>query len=121
MEYIARKSNLVVPEGFVELDREEMTYVDGGGMISVNISFSVGSIWSGLSTGFITGFLVSFFATFLGLKLPTWVGKLIGAGVGAGVGATVANNINNGAKSITIPIINIWLPFVSFKHSDSFT
>ena len=30
MEYVARKSNLVVPEGFVELDREEMTYVDGG-------------------------------------------------------------------------------------------
>ncbi len=34
MEYVARKSNLVVPEGFVELDREEMTYVDGGFYIS---------------------------------------------------------------------------------------
>ena len=34
MEYVARKSNLVVPEGFVELDREEMTYFDGGFYIS---------------------------------------------------------------------------------------
>ena len=30
MEAVAKCSNLVLPKGFVELDREEMTYVDGG-------------------------------------------------------------------------------------------
>ena len=48
MEYIARKSNLVVPEGFVELDREEMTYVDGGGsrLIGTYSAFdNAGCIW----------------------------------------------------------------------------
>ena len=34
MEAVAKCSNLVLPKGFVELDREEMTYVDGGVYIS---------------------------------------------------------------------------------------
>ena len=31
MEMVAKRSSLVLPKKFVELDREEMTYVDGGG------------------------------------------------------------------------------------------
>ena len=46
MECVERKSNLVVPEGFVELDREEMTYVDGGGEI-VLMSYSANDSWKG--------------------------------------------------------------------------
>ena len=36
MEAVAKCSNLVLPKGFVELDREEMTYVDGGGVYLSN-------------------------------------------------------------------------------------
>ena len=49
MEYVARKSNLVVPEGFVELDREEMTYVDGGGISRDTMTLTLDITIIGLS------------------------------------------------------------------------
>ena len=36
MEMALRTSNLILPQGFVEMDREEMMYVDGGFYITNN-------------------------------------------------------------------------------------
>ena len=56
MEYVARKSNLVVPEGFVELDREEMTYVDGGDYYIDNSMCTniIGVVFAGIYVGGVT-------------------------------------------------------------------
>lgn len=37
MEATMKMSNLVLPQGFVEMDKEEMMYVDGGGTIRLNL------------------------------------------------------------------------------------
>lgn len=60
MEMALRTSNLVLPEGFVEMDREEMMYVDGGlstnalaCMIDLGLIIVCGAINAGLrSAGF---------------------------------------------------------------------
>jgi len=38
MEMALRTSDLLLPEGFVEMDCEEMMYVDGGGTISLTLT-----------------------------------------------------------------------------------
>jgi hypothetical protein len=38
MEATLRSSNLLLPQGFVEMDREEMMYVDGGGTITLRVT-----------------------------------------------------------------------------------
>ena len=45
MEAVAKCSNLVLPKGFVELDREEMTYVDGGWFWNNGVS----TFWTGVA------------------------------------------------------------------------
>ena len=89
MEYVARKSNLVVPEGFVELDREEMTYVDGGGYLAHINQETVNSIIVATlctvnyySVGVVASAITSAATYFAGIlcSIPV-LGPIIAAGV----------------------------------------
>ena len=92
MEYVARKSNLVVPEGFVELDREEMTYVDGGLYISNSVCTAI-SCFCGMVT--ITAAGAACAASIAGINLFTsgvMLLKSIGAKIMGAIGAFCATN-----------------------------
>ena len=117
---LERKSNLVMPSHYVELDRDEMTYVEGGGRFTVTVSCTAGGLVSGLTSGVITGFLTGFFSG-LGTKFGKYggvIGALIGAAVGALLGAAVSTYVNKilagGGSSVTL--ISIWLPFVNYTY-----
>lgn len=46
---LERTSNLVLPTHYVELDRDEMSYVDGGGLFG-KIFGTIGAIFAGVGT-----------------------------------------------------------------------
>ena len=109
MEMALRTSNLVLPEGFVEIDREEMMYVDGGGFIE-----AVG--WITKAAILIGGFIgaakvwakaVGFFAG-LTVKAAAWgsaVAMSTGTFVGPGIVTALAAMLT--AASIIIPIVGL--------------
>ena len=103
---IERKSNLVMPVHYAELDSEEMSYVEGGGIVSIYLQCSLGAAIASFGTGFVSGFLTSYLAVKIGKSLPTWVGKLIGFAVGATLGSIIAKAINSGCETVKVPI---WL------------
>ena len=93
MEYVERKSNLVVPEGFVELDREEMTYVDGGFYISNSQIINILAV-CGLNPIATTIIGIGIYKlaqtiTLQGAKLGSWIGGFIGGLIGKAVGALI--------------------------------
>ena len=55
MEMALRSSNLLLPEGFVEMDREEMMYVDGGGIPTWVAYYSIEIIIWAVGLGFTIG------------------------------------------------------------------
>ena len=117
---LKKKSNLVMPSHYVELDREEMMYVEGGGRFTVTVSCTAGGLVSGFTSGVITGFLTGFFSG-LGTKFGKYggvIGALIGAAVGALLGAAVSTYVNKilagGGSSVTL--ISIWVPFVKYTY-----
>ena len=55
MEMALRTSNLLLPEGFVEMDREEMMYVDGGGIPTWVAYYSIEIIIWAVGLGFTIG------------------------------------------------------------------
>ena len=81
METALRTGNLVLPEGFVEIDREEMMYVDGGFYITNN------QLWLVLQACALN----PIGATLIGLgiyKLAAWITAL-GAKFGAKIGGLI--------------------------------
>ena len=117
MENLIERSNLVMPQNCIELDREEMSYVEGGGSVSLYVQFSLGAAIASFGTGFVSSFIVSYLTVKIGKSIPTWVGKIIGAAVGATLGTVVASAINRGASIIKVPIFYCWIPFVSYSHT----
>lgn len=90
MEAVKKCSNLVLPKGFVELDREEMTYVDGG------VSLSYNKIW-----WFTVGFIISL------TKLECAdIAAICAMGVGvAGIAAAIAGYCSAGIGALIGGII----------------
>ncbi|MCM1367580.1 MAG: Blp family class II bacteriocin [Roseburia sp.] len=117
-------SNLVMPTHYVELDSDEMSYVDGGWIVTVNLHLyiSMGGLISGLASGFITGAItaacVSMFAS---------VGHVVGAVLGAVAGLIISSVINSainaggGTSSITLlrKSFKMWIPFARGTYNIS--
>ncbi len=127
MEYVERKSNLVVPEGFVELDREEMTYVDGGGTITLGVTFTLGSVISASIVSSVIGYLTGYTCTKttkLGSMLGGLIGMAIGFFVGGLVSASIASLLNtviypgaSGYQKVTLASFNIWFaPNITYYY-----
>lgn len=93
-------SNYRKQSTYVDIDREEMEYVNGGGYVSLTLStaFQIDCITAGLST---VGALI-------GLAIGNSVGCCIGAGLGWLVGGVIARNVTH--NSI---IVGGYVPFIS--------
>ena len=121
MNVVEKRSNLVMPTHYVELDSEEMSYVDAGGRIKITVSCTLGGFAWGMMAGSVTGFISGFFAGFASKigAMGGIVGTIAGGVIGGIAGLVVSSFVNkllyggSGAKSITI--IDCWVPFVNFK------
>lgn len=116
--------NLVMPTHCVELDNDEMSYVEGGRIVTVNLNIymTLGGFVSGFSSGAITGAItaacVSLFAS---------VGHIVGAILGAVAGFIIASAVNSalsaGGWSSRITLINksfrMWIPFARGTYNIS--
>lgn len=115
-EEVLEKTNfLLVPNGWVDLDREEMSYVDGGGGFTLTISCTLGGCVSGFYTGLVTGYVIGYVAG-LGFKLGKYggfIGSIIGTVIGGIAGSLVSKYVNqliynSNKTSITLINIPIW-------------
>ncbi len=118
-----KTSNLVMPSHYVELDSDEMSYVEGGGIISYNVEIylcesTLKSIMSGLVGGIFsnaTTLICSFFG-------PVGLGvSLLSAAVGV-IAGVIADKIQQnsdwaaGGLWFQMTAFALWIPFV---RSDS--
>lgn len=118
-----KTSNLVMPMHYVELDNEEMSYVEGGGIIAYNVEIylcesTLKSIMTGLVSGIfsnVTTLICSFFGSIgLGFSLLS-----VAVGIIAGV---IADKIQQnsdwavGGLRFQMTAFALWIPFV---RSDS--
>ena len=101
METALRTGNLVLPEGFVEMDREEMMYVDGGFYITNNQLWLVlqacalnpiGATLIGLGIYKLAAWITALGAKF-GAKIGGLIGGLIGSLIGTLIGAAALGSV----------------------------
>ena len=101
------KSNLILPTNYYELDREEMSYVEGGGTlnISVTISCTFGGLIEGLLSGVITS-LVTGLTGGLGAIVAAIVGPIINKLLGNIISSTI-NNALGDLSGVSVCCFNI--------------
>ena len=124
MEMALRTSNLSLPEGFVEMDREEMMYVDGGGCATIEItrdtinkfrSWAYGAVTSVFVAAVVTEILskyVPFAATLCtlgpaGITGAIIIGGLIGAVAGF-IAQELAYRIFTAIDNFKYTLYNKW-------------
>ena len=91
MEMALRTSNLLLPEGFVEMDCEEMMYVDGGGIsiwAKIGIVAAAVALGAGLAVALAYG-QIYLAAKIMGVTFKAFVAKLGAAGVAAVIGEAI--------------------------------
>ena len=90
MEKVLNNGLILPQSGYEITSKEEMSYEDGKGLISVSVYFSFNTFAISSIAGFIGGAIAGFLSVMLARALPTWVGKVIGGGTGGDfAGATL--------------------------------
>ena len=123
------KNKLVMPQQgtYLELDQDEMEYVDGGGRIILGLTFTWGAVISSSIIGTIIGFCTGYMTTKaakLGAMIGGFWGGVAGFIVGGLISAALASVLNKvlhpgGLGELKVDIINVgWAgPNVSY-HFD---
>ena len=116
---LERKSNLVMPSHYVELDREEMSYVEGGGTITYSFSLTIsGSTLKSLLANTISvglTALVSAGLSALGLSaVAVAVAKIFVSTLTKLFANTILSNLTLDDLQISASL-KIWIPFVKSK------
>lgn len=120
---LQRTSNLVMPTHYMELDKEEMSYVEGGGIISYNIEIylcesTLKSIMTGLVSAIassVTSLICSYCGP-IGAVLSPFVSTLVGI-----VAGIIADKIQQnsdwaaGGLRCQLTAFALWIPFVTSK------
>ena len=118
MEQILKNELILPKSGYEITSKEEMSYEDGKGLISVSVYFSFNTFAISSIAGFIGGAIAGFLSVMLARALPTWVGKVIGASLGTLLGVAIGSKIANGGPRISVPIFAAWIPFVPHYNQD---
>lgn len=115
---LERKSNLVMPSHYVELDSEEMSYVEGGGRIKITISVNPSATLGGVAANAIVGFLSGYCAAKLTKSgaLSGVVGAIVGLVAGSLLGALLGTFLSKYlGTGISYTLINVKTLFVNFS------
>ena len=114
---------LQMPCSYVNVDRDEMEYVDGGGWFKLSITCTIGGFVSGVASGVVTGFIVGYISakfTKIG-SMAGVAGGLVSAAIGGITGYALSSAVNKmiyGTKGLSkVTLINIWVPIVNFNHT----
>ena len=103
---LRREYNLQLPNNYVEIDRDEMEYVDGGG--SVTLSISVAAL-IGMGVGFASGVIAGAICTYLGGGvIASTAAKFITAAVTNWVAYVIAKKFTSARVSTSFWIPGPW-------------
>lgn len=102
-----------LPTSYINIDEDEMEYVDGGGTLSLKISVSTLKFAINRSGWAAGSFLGALAGTYLigpfGTKIGGTIGGILGGLIGSAIGNFIANKVVN--KAVTIKYSNILVPF----------
>ena len=102
-----------MPSSYVDINSDEMEYVDGGGMLSLKISVSTLKfainrfVWGAGS--FLGALAVTYLGGPFGAKVGGTIGGIVGGLIGSAIGNLIANKVVS--KAVTIKYSNILMPF----------